>query len=105
MRVTIAHSKSKEQIKQAVDRAMQDAFQGLAIAPLKIVDAKKSWDESTMTFSMTAQMGLLRNPISGMVEVTDRDVIIDADLGLLNNFVTQEQVRAALEPRILGLLT
>jgi len=84
---------------------MGDVFQGLAMPPLTIVNAQKSWNGSVMTFTLTAQLGFLRNPISGTVEVTDRDVIIDADLGLLNRFVSQEKVHDAIESRVRGLLT
>jgi hypothetical protein len=105
MRMTISHSKTKEQVVQAVDQAMQDVFQGLAMPPLKIVEPKKSWNGSVMTFSLTAQMGFIRNPISGMVEVTDRDVTIHADLGLLNKLIPEEQVRTTVESRVKGLLT
>jgi len=105
MRVAISHSKSKAEVIQAVDRAMGDVFQGLAMPPLTIVDAQKSWNGSVMTFSLTAQMGFLRNPISGTVEVTDRDVIIDADLGIFNRFVSQAKVQATIESKVRGLLT
>jgi len=58
-----------------------------------------------MTFSVTAAMGLLKNLIKGTIEVTDRDIIIDADLGLLGKFIPERDVRSALESRVRGLLT
>ena len=90
---------------QAVDQAMQDVFQGLAVAPIQIVNPQKNWNGSVMTFSLTAQMGFLKNPISGTVEVTDKEITIDANLGMLSNLVPEEKVKERLETRIRGLLT
>ena len=105
MRVTIAHSKTKAEAVQAVDRAMQGVFQSLATPPLTISNPQKTWNGSVMTFSLTAQMGLLKNAVSGAVEVTERDVTIDADLGLLNRFFPEKKVRTMVESRVRGLLT
>lgn len=90
---------------QAVDRAMQDVFQSLAMPPLTITDPVRSWNGSVMEFSLTAQMGFLKNPIRGTVEVTDREVIIEADLGLFGRLVSTEKVQTVLESRVRGLLT
>jgi hypothetical protein len=46
----------------------------------------------------------LSSGIKGTVEVTDRDVTIDADLGLLEKLLPAKGARAALEGRIRGLL-
>ncbi|MCU1335679.1 MAG: putative polyhydroxyalkanoic acid system protein gran rgn [Bryobacterales bacterium] len=104
MRITIAHKKSKAQAIQAVDRAIEEVFRGLPMGPMTIIDQKKTWTGSTMTFSLIAKMGFLKNPISGTVEVTDQDVTIDADLGMLNKVLPQEKVHASVESRIRGLL-
>ncbi|HEY7338135.1 MAG TPA: polyhydroxyalkanoic acid system family protein [Bryobacteraceae bacterium] len=105
MRVTIPHSKNKAEVIQAVDRAMQDVFQSMAIPPLTISHPQKTWNGPVMTFSLVAQMGFLRNTICGTVEVTDRDFTIDADLGLLNRVFPEQKVRTMIESRVRGLLT
>ncbi|MCU1335932.1 MAG: hypothetical protein JWO19_1513 [Bryobacterales bacterium] len=104
MRIPIAHEKSKTEAIQAVDRAIEEVFRGLPMGPMTIIDQKKTWTGSTITFSLIAKMGFLRNPISGTVEVTDRDVTIDADLGMLNRVFPEEKVHASVESRIRGLL-
>jgi hypothetical protein len=58
-----------------------------------------------MTFSLVAKMGFLSNPIRGLVEVTDENITIDADLGLLARLMPQEKVRTVVETRVRGLLT
>jgi hypothetical protein len=105
MRITISHSKTRQQAMDAVDRAIEEAFRGLAIGPIEVVDQKKSWSGSVMTFSLVAKMGFLKNPISGTVEVTDRDLTIDADLGMLNRLIPEDKVRSSVETKVRGLLT
>jgi hypothetical protein len=105
MRLTISHSKTKAEAIHAVDRAMQDVFQSLATPPLRISNSQKTWNGSVMTFFLTAQMGFLKNAVSGTVEVTERDITIDADLGLLNRFFPEKTMRTMVESRVRGLLT
>ena len=103
MRITIMHNKNKEQAVQSVDRAIEEVFRSVAVGPVTIVDQQKTWTGSIMTFSMTAKMGFLANPIRGTVEVTDKDVTIDADLGMLSRL--ENKIRTSLESRVRGLLT
>ena len=105
MRVTISHSKTKAEAMQAVDRAMDDLFRGFDLPAVTLLNPQKSWNGSVMTFSTTAQMAFMKSPISGTVEVTERDIIIDADLGLLNRFLPEDKTRELFESRIRGLLT
>ena len=104
MRITISHGKTKAEAIAAVDRAVQDAFQSLAAGPVRITDPEKTWTGSVMRFSVTAQVGVLKNQVSGTAAVTDSDITIDVDLGLLGRLLPQENVRTALEGRIRGLL-
>lgn len=103
MRITVSHNKSKADVVQAVDRSFTDLFQGADI-PLKIADPQKSWNGSTMSFSLTAKMGFFSTPIKGTVEVTDRELIIDADLGMLENLIPAAKARELIGNRVRGLL-
>jgi hypothetical protein len=47
----------------------------------------------------------MSTPIKGTVEVTDRDIIIDADLGMFNRFVDEKTAQRAIGDRLKGLLT
>jgi hypothetical protein len=105
MRITVAHNKSKDQIVQVVDRSFDDLFKGTPIIPIQIANEKRQWSGSTLIFSFNAKMGLLSAPIKGTVEVTDRDLTIDADLGLLEKLLGTGVGRTALEGRVKGLLT
>lgn len=104
MRITISHSKGQRQMIQTVDKAFDDVFRGVVPGPLTIGDRQKIWEGSVMKFSLVAKMGFIKNPISGTVEVTERDVTIDADLGMLGNLIPAREVRSNLETRFRKLL-
>src|ERR1700688_1816980 len=104
MRITIAHSKGQPQMIQIVDRAFDDVFRGLVPGPLTITGQQKAWQGPVMKFSLIARMGFIKNPISGTVEVTENDVTIDADLGMLGNLIPTREVRSNLETRFRKLL-
>ena len=105
MRITIAHNKSKTEVIEEVDSAIGEAFRALAVGPLTLVDQQRTWAGSVMTFSMVAKVGFLRNKIRGRVEVTDHDLTIEADLGMLNHLVSEKEVRGAVESRVRHLIT
>jgi hypothetical protein len=104
VRVTISHYKSKEEVMRAVDRSFDDLFRGIGVIPLQLVNEQRSWNGSTLSFSFDAKLGIVSTPIKGFVEVTDKDLTIDADLGLLERLIPAKQTRTALEGRVRGLL-
>lgn len=89
---------------QLVDRSFNELFQGVAVLPVRFADERKSWQGNVLTFSLTAKMGLVRAPIKGTVEVTDRDLTIDVDLGVLERLIPAAKVRDAVSSRVRGLL-
>ncbi len=105
MRVTVSHNKPKEEIIRSVDRSFDDFFKGPGFIPLQIVNQRRSWQGNTLTFSFDAKAGILSTPIKGFVEVTDKDVTVDADLGLLEKLLPTKQARQAIEGKVRGLLT
>jgi hypothetical protein len=104
MRVTVSHTRRKEEIVQAIDRSFDDLFKGFGNVPVQISRETRKWTGSRMDFSFDAKMGLMGAPIKGFVDVTDRDVTVDADLGWLEKLFPAKQTQAALEGRIKGLL-
>ena len=89
---------------QLVDRAFDEAFRGVLPGPVTLTKQEKTWQGSMMKFSLIARMGFIKNPISGTVEVTERDVTIDADLGMLGNLIPARDVQSKLETRLRKLL-
>jgi len=90
MRVTVSHNRSKEEIIRSIDRSFDDLFQGIGL-PVKVIPQQKNCQGSTLTFALTAKMGLLSTPIKGTVEVTDHDLTIDADLGILERMIPAQK--------------
>lgn len=89
---------------RAVDRSFDDLFRGIATVPLQFVEEQRSWTGSTLSFSIAAKMGFVSTPIKGTILVTDTDITIDADLGILERLLPSGRVRDALDSQIRGLL-
>jgi hypothetical protein len=104
VRITISHDRSKEGVMQSVDRSFNEMFSGVGTLPLRLVVEQRNWQGSTLSFSLTAQLGVVSIPIKGTMEVTDRDLTIDVDLGLLERLVSGKTVRDVVSNRIKGLL-
>jgi hypothetical protein len=104
VRISVSHNRTKEEAVQSVDRTFDDLFKEAGALPVKLTVDHRSWQGSTMTFGLTAKMGFMSTPIKGTVEVTDRDVIVDADLGMLGRFVNEKTAQQVLGSRMKGLL-
>lgn len=104
MRITINHNRSKEEVIQSIDRGFNQVFEEAGSLPVKVVVEQRSWQGSTMSFSLTAKMGIISTPIKGTVDVTDKDLTIDVDLGMFNRFVDEKSAQQMLGNRIKGLL-
>jgi len=90
---------------QSVDGSFDDLFQGFGTVPIRIVNESRKWTGSRMDFSFDARVGVIGTPIKGFVDVTDKDVTVDADLGWLERLFPAKHTRAAIEGRVKGLLT
>jgi hypothetical protein len=105
MRITVSHTKSKQEVMRAVDRSFDDLFRDIGIIPIRFVEERRSWKGSTLTFSISAKMGFVSTPMTGTIEVTDRDLTIDADLGIFERLIPAAKTRASITNRVRGLLT
>jgi hypothetical protein len=105
MRVTVSHNRRKEEIIRSVDRSFDDLFKGLGPVPIKIVNESRKWTGSKMDFTFDAKVGIVSTPIRGFIDITDKDVTVDADLGWLERLISPKQTQAALAGRVKGLLT
>jgi hypothetical protein len=104
MRVTVSHNRRKEEILRSVDRSFDDLFRGFGTVPIKIVNESRKWNGSRMDFSFDAKVGIVSTPIKGFVDVTDKDVTVEADLGWLERLLPAKQAQSAIEGRLKGLL-
>ncbi len=104
MRVTIAHSKSKQEAKDVVERSIDHIFSGFNLGAIRFTAQRKDWSGDTVTFSLMARLGLLRTAIRGLAIVTDHEVTLDVDLGLLGKLIPDQAARTQIEGRVKGLL-
>lgn len=105
MRITVSHTRSKAEAMQAVDRSFDDLFRGMGVIPIQFVEERRSWQGSTLNFSLSAKIGFVSTPMKGTIEVTDRDITIDADLGLLERLIPASKVRDSITSRVRGRLS
>ncbi len=104
MKVKIEHHRKKQDVVDAVDCGFDNAFKEAEGLPVKVELQHKSWKASTLSFQLKAKMGLLSTPIKGTVEVTDDELIIDADLGMLTKFIPEDKAKQMLGGRVRALL-
>jgi Putative polyhydroxyalkanoic acid system protein (PHA_gran_rgn) len=104
MRITISHNSSKAEVIKTVDRSFDDMFEHAPGLPVRLLVKQRSWQGSVLTFSLSAKWGLLSTPIEGTVTVTDQDVTVDADLGLLRGLIPEKLAREVIGNRVKGLL-
>jgi hypothetical protein len=71
---------------------------------VQLVQEHRSWQGSTLTFALTAKMGFMSTPIKGTVDVTDRDLTIDVDLGILERMIPAKKAQEMITDRVRGLL-
>ena len=104
MRVTVSHNRPKEEIMRSVDRSFDDLFKGPGFASIQIVSQHRHWAGSRLTFSFDAKAGFISTPIKGFVDVTDKDVTVDADLGLIERLFPASKAQEALASGVRRLL-
>jgi Putative polyhydroxyalkanoic acid system protein (PHA_gran_rgn) len=104
VRVTVSHNRSKEEVIRSVDQSFDQLANGTAGLPLRLTQEQRSWQGSTLHFSLTAKMGLLSTPIKGYIEVTDEEITVDADLGILERMIPAKKAQEMLTDQVRGLL-
>ncbi len=105
MTIIVPHQKTKQEVIALIDQGADQLFAGAAGGGVQIVDPKKSWDGSTMTFSVKGKMGFISVPLSGTVEVDDQKVTIVCDLPpMLKNFIGEEKVQSMVGQKVKGLI-
>lgn len=106
MRVTISHKKPRQEVIGLVEKNTNDMLNGLATGPVQVADFERVWNGSVMDFSFNGKAGFFCVPIKGRIEVTDVEVIVEADLPpMLAKLMPEEKIRAGIEGKVRGYLT
>ena len=90
---------------RSIDKSFDDLFKGIASFPVHLIEQKREWNGSTLNFTVAAKTGPVAVPLKGTIDVTDTDVVLELDLGLLGRLLPQRKVQESLKGRIRGLLT
>jgi hypothetical protein len=90
---------------RSVDHSFEDLFRGIGIGPIQFVEERRSWQGSILSFSISATMGFVSTPIKRHGRSCRQDIIIDADLGLLERLIPVAKARASITSTVRRLLT
>jgi len=104
MRVVIPHNRPKQEMKDSVERSVDQLFTGFNLGVIQFISQHKEWSGDTLRFSLTANLGFLRTPIVGSALVTDTAITLDVDLGLLGKLIPEEHAKAQIAGHMKGLL-
>lgn len=89
---------------RSVDRSFDELFRGVTTVPIQFVEERRSWQGSSLHFLISARWGFVSTPIKGTIEVTDTDITVDADFGLLERLIPATKAQAAITKQVRGLL-
>ena len=104
MKVSVPHTRARQEVMEILDQPLGALFAG-AVGGLEIADERRSWSESTMTFSFVGRVGIVSIPLAGVLEVQETMVIVEVALPpVVSMFVGEEKVRAGLVREVRALL-
>jgi hypothetical protein len=94
MRIERPHQLGRAAAIQKIDSFADDLLRRPLPAGVAVSNPQKSWNGSTMTFSVKASRGFIAATINGTVEVTDSTVALDVNLPpMIRALVGEEQIR------------
>jgi hypothetical protein len=105
MRITVSHTKGKQEAIKIVDGAVDQVFQSIFSGALRMSDFRKQWNGPQMTFSVVVGLGGFRAPVNGSVLVTDTDITVDFVLPALLESFASTGIRDQVQGVLRGLLT
>ena len=104
MRVVIPHNRPKQEMKDFVERSVDQLFTAFNLGVISFVNQRKVWSGDTLSFSLTANLGSVRTPIVGLALVTDTAITLNVDLGVLGTLISEERAKAQIAGRFKALL-
>lgn len=105
MKVIVPHRTTVEEAILIVDRSAEDLFAGAAGGTVELADRRKDWNGPLMDFSLTARVGFISMPISGIVVIDEINVTVHCELpALVKTFVGEEIIRAGVERKVRRML-
>ncbi len=99
MKLTLSHQTTREEAIKKIDsylnEMMKQKFSGITV-----IDPEKTWENNIMRFSFGVSKLFLNLEFSGLVIVTDQEVIGEAEVpGIVTTFVSEEKIKAVIKQR------
>lgn len=105
MIVIVPHYTTVEEAIVIVDKSADHLFDNAAGGSVELAERKKGWNGPTMDFSLTARVGFISLPISGVVVVDEVNVTVHCELPtLVKTFVGEDRIRSGVEKKVRGML-
>jgi hypothetical protein len=105
VKVIVPHYTTVEEAIVIVNRSANDLFEGAAGGAVELVERKTGWKGPLMDFSVTARVGFISLPISGIVVIDEVNVTVQCELpALVKTFVGEDKIRAGVERKVRGIL-
>ncbi|MFA6254616.1 MAG: hypothetical protein WC675_01115 [Patescibacteria group bacterium] len=99
MRLTLPHQTTQQEAIKKIDtylsEMMKQKFPGITV-----IDPEKTWENNIMRFSFGVSKMFLDLEFSGLVIVTDQEVIGEAEVpGIVTTFVSEEKIKSVIKQR------
>ena len=105
MTVVVPHNSTQQSVVPILDNAADQLLAGSGNKNIELVDQKKSWDGSVLSFAFTAKVGFIVVPLAGTAAVDDTNVTVECELpSMVKNFLGEEKVRVMVDEKIRTLL-
>jgi len=105
MTVVTPHHSTEQATISVLDKAADQLLAGGGNKNVEIVEQKKSWDGSVMSFSFTGKVGFISVPMAGTVAVDETNVTVECELpSLVKNFMGEAKIQAMVEEKIRALV-
>jgi hypothetical protein len=105
VKVIVPHYTTVEQAIVIVDRSANDLFEGAGGGAVQLIERKTGWNGPLMDFSLTARLGFISLPISGVVVIDEVNVTVHCELPpMVKMFVGEDKIRAGVERKVRGML-
>jgi hypothetical protein len=105
MQIRKTHKLGKAAAIQRIDHFLEGLLRRPMPAGVHVKHPSKSWSNGVMSFSARLSKGFLGTTIQGEVEVTDDEVILDAEVpAMVRTFVGEDKIRHVIEQQIDALL-
>ncbi|MFA6410986.1 MAG: hypothetical protein WCW26_05445 [Candidatus Buchananbacteria bacterium] len=96
MKITLPHYTTQQEAIRIID-AKANELMGFSHPAVTIVDPKKSWDNNILRFSFGVKRLFLNLELSGLVIVTDQEVIGEGEVpGIVTTFFSEETIKSVI---------